>query len=56
MVIDMVDRELRKAGPLEQTYFKSHRKRTGCNSKAAERRGSWLFGFYYCKACGKRMT
>lgn len=52
----MVNRDLHKAGSLERTYFKRHRKQTNCDCKVAERRGSWLFGIYYCKACGKRMT
>jgi|ERR687894_329963 hypothetical protein len=52
----MVDRELPKAGTLEKTYFKRHSKRTNCDGKVAERRGSWLFGRYYCKTCGKCMT
>lgn len=50
----MVDRDVRKAGPLEKTYFKRHRKRTHCDCELAERRGSWLFGIYYCKKCGKK--
>lgn len=52
----MTDRELNKAGTLEQKYFKRHWKQTGCDGKVAERRGSWLVGIYYCKKCGKRMT
>lgn len=52
----MVDRELSKAGTLEKTYFKRHWKRTNCDGMIAVRRGSWLFGIYYCKTCGKRMT